>query len=147
VIEVENLSNGGGSQTYFQMVYRSGGSNQTASNYDSQMFGSGPAANTTSNLFSNNTSGTFFGYANAGAQMFPNYSGYLSMRIYHQKTGFPTYTTGFSTTATGTPHLLYTTAVGYDAGIGSIGGIQIKNPNGFNFNAGAKLKLYGVKES
>jgi len=140
ILEAKSLKNAGGSVTAIKFNYRSGGSNQTASNYDvvklliDSNFVYGVDPNGSSAIIS-------------GANYVSNYEAYIQMDIYHQSTGFPMISRGGSFTSTGTATQQWFHTSSYDAGIGSIGGIQLATTNGFNFAAGSKLTLYGVKNS
>jgi hypothetical protein len=140
ILEAKDLKNAGGGVTSIKFNYRSGGSNQTASNYDVvKLLVDGSLVN---GVDSNGTSATI-----SGANYFADYEAYIQMDIYHQSTGFPMISRGGSFTSTGVATQQFSHLSSYDAGIGSIGGIQIANINGFNFAAGSKLTLYGVKNS
>ena len=140
ILEAKDLKNAGGGATQIKFNYRSGGSNQTASNYDSVYLW------VDSNLV--NAVASNLSYATiSGVNYYSNYEAYLQMDIYHQSTGFPMISRGGSLTSTGTATQQWSHLSSYDAGIGSIGGIQLATTNGFNFAAGSKLTLYGVKNS
>ena len=141
ILEAKNLKIGtGGGTTQVKFNYRSGGSNQTASNYDSVYLW--VDSNLAHGVYSNETYSRI-----SGANYFANYEAYLQMDIYHQSTGFPMISRGGSFTSTGVATQQWSHLSSYDAVLASIGGIQIANTNGYNFAAGSKLTLYGVKNS
>ena len=140
ILEAKDLKNAGGGVTGIKFNYRSGGSNQTAANYDTiYLWVDGSLAN---GVQSNATYSWISGF-----NYYPNYEAYLQMDIYHQSTGFPMISRGGSFTSTGVATQQWSHLSSYDAVLASIGGIQIANTNGFNFAAGSKLTLYGVKNS
>jgi hypothetical protein len=140
ILEIKNLKNAGGSATAIKFNYRSGGSNQTASNYDWR------GLVTDSNIVVSNGDNQAYGIITTN-DLFTNYELNSTLNIYHQSTGFPMISRGGNFTSTGVATQQYFHTNSYDAGIGSIGGIQIANLNGFNFAGGSKLTLYGVKNS
>jgi hypothetical protein len=144
ILEGENVAHIGGGPTGLTFVYRSGGANQTGNNYDTTVINTNGGSITYPSY-----SNQFKGYILAmGANFWTYlYRSYFSMRIYHQQTGFPTESTGFATLSTGSIAGKTSASASYDAGISSIGGIQIQNANSYTFYAGSKIKLYGVKES
>jgi len=83
----------------------------------------------------------------SGVNYYSNYEAYLQMDIYHQSTGFPMISRGGSLTSTGVATQQWSHLSSYDAVLASIGGIQLATTNGYNFAAGSKLTLYGVKNS
>jgi hypothetical protein len=140
ILEAKDLKNTGGGSTQIKFNYRSGGSNQTASNYDGSYFWVDTSL--ANSIYANLAYGLL-----SGVNYFTNYEAYLQMDIYHQSTGFPMISRGGSFTSTGVATQQWFHTSSYDAGIGSIGGIQIATTNGYNFAAGSKLTLYGVKNS
>ena len=140
ILEIKNLKNAGASATAIKFNYRSGGSNQTASNYDCR------GLITDSNIVPSNSDNQAYGILTTAA-IYTNFELNSTLNIYHQSTGFPMISRGGNFTSTGVATQQYFHTNSYDAGIGSIGGIQIANLNGFNFAAGSKLTLYGVKNS
>ena len=119
------------SQQSFRFQYRSGGSNQTSSNYD--YVGDNTGTNLNIGLLTPTQLGT--GWLVSGF-----------FKIYHQSVGFPAQSQILGQVGTGAAAVVANYTNTYDAGIASIGGMQFTTSSGVNFTAGT-LTLYGVKNS
>tara|TARA_R110000787_G_scaffold157091_2_gene271033 strand:+ start:409 stop:1770 length:1362 start_codon:yes stop_codon:yes gene_type:complete len=150
ILEAEGWYFSSGTGTSLTYRYRNGGSNLTGSHYDWMVMNS----EMNPSVANNDDNAAFLGMKQGYSAISDGDRAQFSMRLYHQQPGFPHFTTGVTCGENGNASSAYISTGNYDEydtshadSVTSINGIQFKWNHGHNFAVGAKLKLYGVKES